>query len=109
MRKLRNQQLPLIESTADHPKAKEFEKISEVLDSQHSICELALQDCDHGKISVGANGMTVEQIIRAAIVKQIETFSYRDLGFYLEDSRAYRQFCKTGFIHSSRSLLCKRE
>ena len=100
MRKLRNQQLPLVEGTADHPKAKEFARISEVLDSHHSIYELALQDFDRGINNVGANGMTVEQIIRAAIVMQTEGFSYRSLAFHLDDSRVYRQFCKTGFTKS---------
>ncbi len=38
MRKLHNQQLPVIEATTDHPKAKEFARISEILDSHHSIC-----------------------------------------------------------------------
>jgi IS5 family transposase len=61
---------------------------------------LALQDFDHGGKNVGANGMTVEQIIRAAIIKQIEGYSYRELAFHLDDSRVYRQFCKTGFMKS---------
>ncbi len=98
MRKIRNQQLPLIEATADHPKAKEFARISEVLDSHNSICDLALQDFDHGDNNVGANGMTIEQIIRAAVIKQIEGYSYRELAFHLDDSRVYRQFCKAGFM-----------
>ncbi len=100
MRKLHNQQLPLVEATTDHPKAKEFARISEVLENHHSICELALQDFDHGGKNVGANGMTVEQIIRAAIIKQIEGYSYRELAFHLDDSRVYRKFCKTGFMKS---------
>ena len=100
MRKLRNQQLPLVEGTTDHPKAKEFVRISELLDNHHSISELALQDFDCGDNNVGANGMTVEQIIRAAIVKQIEGYSYRALAFHLDDSRVYRQFCKAGFRKS---------
>lgn len=100
MRKLRNQQLPLVEGTADHPKAKEFARISEVLDNHNSICELALQDFGRGDSNVGANGMSVEQIIRAAIIKQIEGYSYRALAFHLDDSRVYRQFCKAGFMTS---------
>lgn len=100
MRKLHNQQLPLVEATADHPKAKEYTRISEILKSNHSICELALQDFEHSGKNVGANGMTVEQIIRAAIVKQTEGYSYRKLAFHLDDSRVYRQFCKIGYMKS---------
>ncbi len=44
--------------------------------------------------------MTVEQIIRADIVKQTEGYSYRELAFHLDDSRVYRQFCKSGFMKS---------
>ena len=97
MRKLRNQQLPLIQATADHPKAKEYARISEILDSNHSIYELTLQDFDPGDKNVGAHGMTAEQIIRAAIVKQIEGYSYRELAFHLYDSLVFRQFCKIGY------------
>lgn len=44
MRKVGNQQLPLAEATPDHPKAKELAKISEILDINNSIYDLALQD-----------------------------------------------------------------
>ncbi|MDW7774244.1 MAG: ISNCY family transposase, partial [Desulfobulbaceae bacterium] len=65
MRKTRNQQLPLAEATADHPKAKELFKISEILDQNNSIYDLALQDLGVSDNEVGANGMTAEQVIRA--------------------------------------------
>lgn len=97
MRKTRNQQLPLAEATADHPKAKELLKISEILDHNDSIYNLALQDLGISDNEVGANGMTAEQVIRAAIIKQTEEYSYRELAFHLADSRSYRQFCRVGF------------
>ena len=96
MRKTRNQQLPLTEATADHPKAKELLKISEILDNNDSIYDMALQDLGISDNGVGANGMTSEQVIRAAIIKQIERFSYRELAFHLADSRSYSQFCRIG-------------
>ena len=97
MRKVRNQQLPLAEATADHPKAKELAKISEILDNNNSIYELALQDLGTTNNNAGANGMTAEQVIRAAIIKQSEGYSYRELAFHLADSRAYSKFCRIGF------------
>lgn len=100
MRKTHNQQLPLVEATADHPKAKEYKRISEILERYHSISELARQDFQFGDRNIGASGMSIEQIIRAAIVKKIEGFSYRELAFHLDDSRVYRQFCKIGFLKS---------
>lgn len=96
MRKKHNQQLPLAEVTTDHPKAKEFAQISTILDSNNSIYSLALQDLGKSKNNVGANGMTAEQVIRAAIIKQIDGYTYRELAFHLADSRVYSHFCKIG-------------
>ncbi len=96
MRKIRNQQLPLAEVTTDHPKAKEFAQISAILDSNNSIYLLAQQDLGISNNNVGANGMTAEQVIRAAIMKQIGGYTYRELAFHLADSRVYRHFCKIG-------------
>lgn len=90
MRKTRNQQLPLAETTADHTKAKELAMISKILDDNDSIYDLALQDVTTSPNKGGANGMTAEQIIRAGIIRQIEGYSYRELSFHLADSRAYR-------------------
>jgi IS5 family transposase len=96
MRKARNQQLPLAEATTDHPKAKELLQVSEILDSNNSIYTLALQDLGLPENKVGANGMTAEQVIRAAIIKQTGVYSYRELAFHLADSRTYSRFCKIG-------------
>jgi IS5 family transposase len=96
MRKTRNQQLPLAEVTTDHPKAKEFAQIGTILDSNDSIYSLARQDLGVSDNNVGANGMTAEQVIRAAIIKQIGGYTYRELAFHLSDSRVYSHFCKIG-------------
>ena len=40
--------------------------------------------------------MTAEQVVRAAIIRQIGRYAYRELAFHLSDSRVYRQFCKIG-------------
>ena len=96
MRKARIQQLPLAEATPDHPKAKELAKISEILDQNSSIYDLVLQDIGTAGTKTGAQGMTAEQVLRAAIIKQMEGFSYRALAFHLMDSRAYSWFCRIG-------------
>ena len=101
MRKTRNQQLPLAEVTADHPKAKELLKISEILDHNTSIYDLALQDLGLSDNGVGANGMTAEQVVRAAIIKQTEEYSYLELAFHLSDSRSFSQFCRIGIGRKS--------
>ncbi|MFN2365068.1 MAG: ISNCY family transposase [Desulfurivibrionaceae bacterium] len=96
MRKKRNQQLPLAEVTADHPKAKELATIDKILVANDSILGLAIQDLGTPGNVVGANGMTAEQVVRAALIKQIEGFTYRELAFHLADSRAYSRFCRIG-------------
>ncbi|RUM38851.1 MAG: hypothetical protein DSY70_06995 [Desulfobulbus sp.] len=75
MRKARIQQLPLAEATPDHPKAKELAKISEILDRNNSICDLVFQEIGTAGSETGANGMTAEQVLRAAIIKQIGNHS----------------------------------
>jgi len=97
MRKTRNHQLPLTEATAEHPKAKVLSTISEILDKNKQVYVLVMQDLGNQGKQVGANGLTAEQILRAGIIKQIGGYSYRELAFHLEDSRAYRQFCRIGF------------
>lgn len=105
MRKTRTQQLPLSEAAPDHPKAKELSKISTILDANLSIYDLVLQDIGvpfsaETNEDSGAEGMTAEQVVRAAIVKQVEGYSYRELAFHLQDSRTYSQFCRIGFTKS---------
>ncbi|MBM9515317.1 transposase, partial [Desulfogranum marinum] len=112
MRKTHNQQLPLAEAAPDHPKAKELEKISDILDENTIIYDLVLQDIgsltQKSDAKSGACGMTAEQVIRAASVKQIEGCSYRELEFRLVDSRAYGLFCRIPFgKHFKKSTLQK--
>ena len=37
-----------------------------------------------------------EKVVRAAIIRPIDCYMYRELAFHLSDSRVYRQFCKIG-------------
>ncbi len=109
MRKARIQQLPLAEATTDHPKAKELAKISEILDSNSSIYDLVLQDIGGPNDNeTGARGMTAEQVLRAAIIKQMEGYSYRALCFHLADSRAYSWFCRIGIGKSFKKSTLQR-
>jgi len=98
MRKKHKKQLPLMEPVAVHSKAQEWAEISCILARNDSIYERALQDLTikDKSFNTGANGMSAEQVVHAAIVKQIERFSYRDLSFYLADSRVFRSFCRIG-------------
>ena len=111
MRKKYQKQLPLMPSNIEHPRAKELERISQILDSIPTIADMVLQDLTHGvkHRNCGAEGMTAEQVLRAAIIKQTEGFSYNELAFHTVDSNTYRNFCRIGLIDKGfkKSALCK--
>lgn len=109
MRKKNQEQLPLMASMIEHPRAKELELISQILDRIPTINEMVLQDLTRGgRNPTGAEGMTAEQVLRAAIIKKIEGFSYEELAFHLVDSRTYRAFCRIGIARKGfkKSALC---
>ena len=99
MRKKSKKQMPLMPAAADHSQAIELENISRILDANPIICDLAMQDlCEVSKkvrIS-GACGMTADQVVRAAIVKQMLGFTYKDLAFHIIDSNSLRRFMRIG-------------
>jgi transposase, IS5 family len=72
---------------------------------------MVLQDLTHGVVHrhCGAAGMTAEQVLRAAVIKQTEGFSYEELAFHLVDSHTYRRLCRIGFTQKGfkKSALCK--
>ena len=98
MRKKNQKQMPLISTGIEHPRANEWDAISKILDENSNINEMVLQDLTHGveNRDSGAEGMSAEQVLRAALIKQTEGFSYEDLAFHLIDSRCYRKFCRIG-------------
>jgi len=98
MRKKNRIQMPLMSASVEHPRAVELEYISQILDDNNNIYDMVLQDLTRGvkNRNTGAEGMTAEQIVRAAIIKQTEDFSYDDLAFHIVDSRCYRRFCRIG-------------
>jgi IS5 family transposase len=110
MRKKNQKQMPLLSNSIDHPRAAEWESVSRILDDNPTISDLVLQDLTRGikNRNSGAEGMSAEQVVRAAIIKQTEEFSYEDLAFHLLDSRCYRSFCRIGITHKGfqKSALC---
>jgi IS5 family transposase len=99
MRKKRQQQMPLMPPKIDHPQANELEAISRIIDSKPIICEYVMQDLCKGRPATaksGANGMTADQVLRAAIVKMLFGFTYKELAFHMVDSQSIRRFCQIG-------------
>jgi len=91
--------MPLMPPKIDHPQANELEAISHIIDSKPTICEHVMQDLCKGRPATGhsgANGMTAEQVLRAAIVKMLFGFTYEELAFHMVDSQSIRRFCQIG-------------
>ena len=110
MRKNYKKQMPLTITSIDHPHAEELEGISQILDDNPIIYEWVLQDLTRNvtHIDAGAEGMSAEQVLRAAIIKQMEGYSYEELAFHLLDSVCYRSFCRIGIADKGfqKSSLC---
>jgi IS5 family transposase len=111
MRKNSEKQMPLMPPKIDHPQAEELNAISCILDQNPIIYDLAMQDLSVTikKSKAGAKGMTAEQVVRAAIIKQMFQFSYMDLAFHLMDSGSLKRFCFIGIADKGfkKSVLCK--
>jgi len=95
----------------DHPRAAELQGISEILDNSPIIYKVVLQDlgAEVKDRDGGADGMGAEQVLRSAIIKQREGYSYEEFAFHIVDSRCYRSFCRIGITHKGfkKSALCK--
>ena len=108
MRQLSQEQLTLTGPTVNHRHAQELEEVDRILKANPGITELALQDLQrYVNAGQGREGMTAEQVLRAAILKQLCTFTYDELTFHLADSWTYRAFCGLGVFDPvpSRSTL----
>ena len=94
----------------DHPHAMELRLIGRILDDIPTIHEVAWQDLTRNveNFGTGAEGMSAEQVVRCAIVKQMEGYSYDELAFHIVDSSCYRSFCRIGIAHKGfkKSALC---
>ncbi len=98
MREKIHQQLRLVSGQIDHVHAQEWDAISAILDSVPGALTWVHEDLVGGPRSprTGREAMSSEQVLRALIVKQLNGFSYEELGFHLEDSLTYRRFCRFG-------------
>lgn len=73
--------------------AVELAAISKELDGAAEILELAHKDLVGVKREdTGRLGMTAEQVLRCAVLKQFRNLTYEELAFHLEDSQSFRAF-----------------
>lgn len=81
---------------------KQWKIVSQILDAHTSFAQGVWDDLCRGKNgvpkkSVGAKGMTADQVLRFAIVKMTEELSWRALAERVDDSIVLREFCHIPF------------
>lgn len=92
-----SKQLPLTPPWITHEHAAELTAISTLLDQEPRIAALVEQDllrtCPKNP-ATGRPGLTGDQVLRIALVRQMNQWSYDELAFHLADSASYRAFCR---------------
>jgi IS5 family transposase len=95
MREKRVTQQNIFHILASTEIGRELEAISKLLNESRQILDyvyddlVALKDPETGRL-----GMTAEQVLRCAILKQYRNLTYEELAFHLVDSRSFRAFAK---------------
>jgi transposase, IS5 family len=80
---------------SDSKMSKKLEKISYILQKDRNFLEKIAEDFKTPKRSpAGAKGMTIEQVVRTAILKQFRQLGYDELYDELNDNISYRRFAK---------------
>lgn len=108
MRITYNPQRSLFEQFATHDLGRELSAISHWLDENPEVLELASKDLIRvNSKHVGCKGLTVENVLRCALLKQHRQLSYEALAFHLEDSQSFHTFARLNGKKPKRSCLHK--
>ena len=95
MRHKFNPQTGLFSPMMRHSIAKELQEMSKVLDANPRLMDLVFQDMTSlSRTDTGRQGMTAEQVLRSAVLKQYRQLTYEELAFHLEDSDSFRSFSR---------------
>jgi transposase, IS5 family len=107
MRQKREPQLNLSHIMPRTEIGRELQAMSLILDENPEILDLVYRDLiGLRSTETGRTGMTGEQTLRAAILKQYRELTYEELAFHLQDSSAFRAFARLGWgQHPSASAL----
>ena len=81
MRRSRESYLSLFGQYTEHSFSEDLARLSDLLDSHPEVNDWVLQDLADGKDTRGSKGMSAEEILRVAILKQIRQWSYRELEY----------------------------
>jgi len=95
MRQKRSPQLSVFHALAATEIGKELASISLIIDETAQMLDPIYQDLvGLRQTDNGRTGMTAEQVLRCAILKQYRNLSYEELAFHLSDSVTFRTFAR---------------
>ena len=94
MRKLFHRQCSLFSQWPNHKFTAGLKSVSKVLNDDPEMLNWVQSDLLNGRNpkAVGAQGMTAEQVLRSAIIKQMNEWTYRELAIQCADSEMTRAF-----------------
>ena len=95
MRETRVAQASIFENYSKHEFGAQLRALSNQLDQHPEILLLVADDLiDASVAKVGRTGLTVENVFRCMLLKQVLRVSYEQLAFHLSDSMTYRTFSR---------------
>lgn len=95
MRETRTAQTSIFQVSTDHEIARELRAMSGWLDEHPGLLELVALDVRSSEgLKQGRSGLSIDSILRCAILKQYRQIDYRGLAFYLGDSVSFSEFAR---------------
>ena len=95
MRETRTAQRSIFQPSVDHEIGIELRRMSDWLDRHPQLLELVALDIRAGTgHPQGRSGLSIDSILRCALLKQYRQVDYRSLAFYLRDSVSFAEFAR---------------
>ncbi len=95
MRKKRTAQASIYEVFAPHDIGRELQAMSDWLDEHREVLDWVARDVRRrGLKPTGRSGLSVESVLRCALLKQHRQLSYEELAFHLYDSASFQAFAR---------------
>ena len=107
MREKRTVQGSIFEAYAEHEIGRELKAMSDWLDQHLDLLDWVAADVKQRTVEkTGRKGLTIESVLRCAILKQYRQLSYEDLVFCLMDSTSCQAFARitTGWAPKKATL-----
>ena len=95
MREKRTVQASIFEAYAEHEIGRELKSMSDWLDEHIDLLDWVAADVKQRNVeATGRKGLSIESVLRCAILKQYRQLSYEDLVFCLMDSASCQTFAR---------------